>query len=63
MVLLAKEAQKFDVIGDSGKNFYLVTDTDNLWYYSENGATYVQVISSTGEVAGEEEFEFAVPTA
>ncbi len=62
-VLAGSEAQRFDVRGENGKTFSLVTDTKNLWYYSEDGATFVQVISLTGEVAGEEEFEFAVPEA
>lgn len=55
-------AERFGGVDEAGNTFAVVTDDKGLWYYSEDGVTFVQVLSATGEVAGEEEFQFAVPT-
>ena len=55
-------AEMFAGVDEAGNRFFVVCDEKGLWYYSENGTTFVQVLSETGEIAGEEEFEFAVPT-
>ena len=55
-------AERFGGVDEAGNRFAVVTDDKGLWYYSDDGVTFVQVLSATGEVAGEEEFQFAVPT-
>ncbi len=61
-VINSLEAQSFAVKGEDEKTFFVVTDKKDRWYYSDNGSVFLQVISGTGEIAGEEEYEFAVPT-
>ena len=51
-------AQSFEAVDGEGNSFSVVTDENGLWYFSEDGVTFVQVLSATGEVAGEEEYEF-----
>lgn len=55
-------AERFGGVDEEGNRFAVVTDDKGLWYYSEDGTTFVQVLSGTGEIAGEEEYQFAVPT-
>lgn len=54
-------AERYEGIDESGARFAVVTDEKGLWYYSEDGITFVQVLSATGEAAGDEEYEFAIP--
>jgi len=55
------EAQRFGAKKADGASFAVACDENSVWYYSENGTAFLQVISSTGDIVGEEEVEFAIP--
>lgn len=54
------EAYMYTVVTDKGDTVYAAYDSMGFWYYSENGETFVKVLTSTGEIIGEGESEFAV---